>query len=74
MDDAEKQRVRESVERWKRVGPELEVIRRRELRTYDFEKNRDLVDDLLRMAADHAKSRRTSGLMKLHRLIRERYS
>ena len=63
---------REYVERWKRVGPELEAIRRRELRAYVFDPER--ADDLLRMAADHAKPRQSSGMMKLQHLLRERYA
>jgi hypothetical protein len=74
MNDAERDEALEHVRRWKQVGPMLDAIRRRELRAYDFEKNRALADDLLRMAAAHAKPRRTTGLIRLHRLLREHYS
>lgn len=67
--DAERQAAREYALRWKRLGPELEVIRRRELRNSDPERNRVLADALLRMAAAHAKPRPTSGLIHLERLL-----
>ena len=71
MDESERQAVRESVERWRRVGPELEAIRRRELRGCGSDERRRLSDDLLGLAAAHAKPRRTSGLSKLYRLLRK---
>jgi len=70
----ERESAREHVERWKRVGPELAAIRRRELREYSFEKSRDLVDDLLQMSAEHARPRKSSGLGKLHALLAKAFA
>lgn len=72
MNPAHRDALREQLLRWQRVGPELESIRRRELRNYHFD--REIADDLLRMAAGHAKPRRATGLIHLQRLLRERYS
>ncbi len=72
MNPAERDALREHLLRWQRVGPELEAIRRRELRNYDFD--REIANDLLRIAADHAKPREATGLIHLQRLLRKRYS
>ncbi len=74
METSGRESAHEALARWRRVGPELAAIRRRELRAYSFEENRDLVNDLLRMAAEHAKPRRTSGLAKLQGLLRKAYA
>lgn len=74
MSEIKHELPREYFERWQRVGPELEKIRRRELRAYRFAENRELVNELLEMAAQHAKPRRTTGMLKLQRLLREHAS
>ena len=71
MSPSERETAREYLARWQRVGPQLAAIRRRELRAYDFETNRELVDQLLQMAAEHAKPRKSSGLMRVKRVLRE---
>ena len=71
MTEQERAAIRDYAACWQRVGPELEKIRRRELRKYKFEENRELVNELLEMAADHAKPRKMSGLLKLQDLMRK---
>ncbi|MBA3315167.1 MAG: hypothetical protein M3552_19770 [Planctomycetota bacterium] len=60
--------------RWRNTGAELARIRRRELRESTPEMRLANADELLRMAADHAKPRRTSGFVELQKLLRKRYS
>jgi hypothetical protein len=54
---------------WERVGPELERIRRAELREIDYEANRSVIDALLQIACERAVLRTTSGLVDLQRLL-----
>jgi hypothetical protein len=57
------------VEHWRRVGPELERIRRWELRNFDYKKNLPAIDALLQIACERAVPRTTSGLVELQRLL-----
>ena len=56
---------------WKRVGPILARIRDEELRRFDFEAERDIVDGLLEIGAAHSRPKTTSGLVELQRLFRK---
>jgi hypothetical protein len=58
------------VEHWRRVGPLLEEVRRRELRNYDHAANWLAVRSLLDLAVRYAQPRTTSGLVELQRLFR----
>ena len=70
MTDAEREQLREWVQRWQRVGPELDRIKREELRAPDYyEKNLPLLNDMLQWACDHARPRTTSGLVEQQRLF-----
>jgi hypothetical protein len=73
MSEDEKQQLKAYVEHWRRVGPKLEAIRRQELRRYDFEANRHIVDSLLQMGLQHAVPRTTSGLVELERKLKRHY-
>ena len=67
--------IRRWVETWRRAGPALEAVRRRELREFDYEANRPHLDAMLTWACEHAEPRTTSGLVEQQRwfmLIRER--
>ena len=57
------------VAHWRRVGPELERVRRRELRDFDYEKAFPAIDALLQLACEMAVLRKTSGLVELERLL-----
>ena len=59
------------VEHWARVGPELERIRREELRRYRHEDNIEIIDSLLDLGLRHAQPRITSGLVELQRLLHQ---
>jgi len=57
------------VKTWKRAGLALDEIKCRELRAYDYDKNRKIVDEMLQWAHDHRKIRLTSGLVEQQRLF-----
>ena len=57
------------VDTWKRAGPALEAVKRRELRFYDYDINRALMDDMLQWACDHRRIRLTSGLVEQQRIF-----
>jgi hypothetical protein len=54
---------------WRRVGPKLERIRRRELRDFNYQEQLPAIDALLQIAVERAVSRTTSGLVELERLL-----
>ena len=69
MTEAERQQYREYVQRWKHVGPLLERIKVRELRSPDYGKDWRIADGLCELAMYHRKPRKTSGLIELQRLF-----
>jgi|LSQX01.1.fsa_nt_gb hypothetical protein len=71
MSGAEKEQYRRFVEHWKRAGPELERIRREELRALDTRKAIAGIDALVDIAIRHGKPRETSGLAERQRWLLE---
>ena len=67
MKKSEKEAIREFVERWKRVGPELEAIRRKELAEFDHAANWEAIDGLLEAGLRFASPRKTSGLVEMQK-------
>ncbi len=61
--------MKEFVEHWKRIGPKLAEIRRRELREFNYEQNLPLIDALMQIGCDMAVPRKTSGLVELQRRL-----
>ncbi len=59
------------VERWKKVGPELDRIRQQELRDFCYEDNRAAIDSLLQLGIESTTLRNTSGLVEQQRLFRK---
>ena len=57
------------VKTWKRAGTALDEIKQRELRAYDYNKNRKIIDEMLQWAHDHRKVRLTTGLVEQQRLF-----
>ena len=45
----------------------MREVKRRELRDYDYEKNRPLLDEMLNWAVEHRTERLTSGLVEQQR-------
>ena len=58
------------IERWRRCGPVLEEIRRRELREFKQSENAHIVDGLMQLGHDPPVRRETSGLVEQQRLFR----
>jgi hypothetical protein len=52
---------------WRRVGPKLEQIRRKELQSMNYEEQLPIIDALLQLGCDHAKPRTSSGLVEMQR-------
>ena len=62
------------VDHWRRVGPQLAEIRRRELTARgDAVDSREL-DALFQLAVEHGTPRTTSGLVQLQRFFMQVYS
>ena len=57
------------VKTWQRAGTALDEIKQRELRAYDYNKNRKIIDEMLQWAHDHRKVRLTTGLVEQQRLF-----
>jgi hypothetical protein len=57
------------VQHWRRVGPLLEAIKRRELREFDHAANVEIIDALLQLGVDHGQPRTSSGLVELQRRL-----
>jgi hypothetical protein len=63
---------KEFVTHWRRIGPRLEAIRRRELQHLDLKERGSVIDALLQIGCDRAAPRNTSGLVELARLLAKR--
>ena len=71
MRDQDQQRTREWVEKWARVGPKLEAIRRRELRAMTYEERIKAIRSVLQLGTLLGKPRSTSGLVEQQRLFQK---
>jgi len=60
-----RQQMQKVVEQWKRAGPELERVRKEELRRWQYDYK--AVDALLDMGDNFGKSRPTSGLVEMQK-------
>jgi hypothetical protein len=67
--DEKKQQLKQWVETWKRAGPELERMRREELRAYRHEDNVEAIDALLQIGYKHRRVCATSGLVEQQRIF-----
>jgi len=61
--------AREYVERWRKAGPELEKVRREELRVMRHQEQAELIDSLLEAGLRHAQPSTTSGLVEMQRIF-----
>jgi hypothetical protein len=71
MQDQDRQRTRAWVENWIRVGPQLEAIRRTELRAMTYQQRVQAIGDLLDIGCRFAKPRTGSGLVEQQRLFQK---
>jgi hypothetical protein len=69
MTESERERLKQWVETWKRAGPELERVRREELRAFRHEDSVELIDSLLELGVQFGQVRTTSGLVEQQRLF-----
>jgi hypothetical protein len=60
-----RQQMQKVVEQWKQAGPELERVRKEELRRWQYDYK--TVDALLNMGDHFGKSRPTSGLVEMQK-------
>jgi hypothetical protein len=63
--------AREYVERWQKAGPELERVRREELRALTDADGRELFRCVLELASLHIQNRPTSGLVEQQRIFQK---
>ncbi len=71
MADSDRERTKAWVENWAKVGPQLEAIRRRELRAMTYEDRIKLIDSLLQIGCTFGKPRTTSGMVEQQRLFQK---
>lgn len=64
-----KENIQRWIDGWKREDQALLEIKRHELRAFDFEKNREWIDEMLQWAFEHRTIRTTSGLVEQQRLF-----
>ena len=69
MPTEDKENMKEWVQGWARAGKALEEVKRRELRAYNYDENREIVDGMLQWACDHPKARLGSGLVDQQRFF-----
>lgn len=67
MNEAEKEQYRRYVEGWQHAGPELERIRREELRAMDDRMDLDGMDALADIGVRYGTPRTTSGLVEMQK-------
>jgi hypothetical protein len=63
--------AREYVERWQKAGPELERVRREELRALTEAEGRELFCSVLELASLHRQIRPSSGLVEQQRIFQK---
>jgi len=59
------------VKTWKSAGSALQRVKIEELRSEDYGKDFGLIDGMLEWVVDHARERKTSGLVEQQRLFRK---
>lgn len=69
MPAEDKENMEKWVKGWARAGKALEEIKRRELRAYNYEENREIIDGMLQWACDHRPARLGSGLVEQQRFF-----
>lgn len=54
---------------WARAAKALTEVKHRELRAYDYQENKAVINGMLQWACDHATARLDSGLVEQQRLF-----
>lgn len=65
----EREQYRKYVKHWQRIGPVLERIRIREMRSPEYANDWKIMDSLYEIACYHRVRRTTSGLVEQQRLF-----
>jgi hypothetical protein len=65
MNSPNREHIKKVVAQWRQAGPELERVRREELRRWKYDP--DIVDALLQIGDQFGKSRPTSGLVEMQK-------
>jgi hypothetical protein len=61
--------ARQFVERWRKAGPELEKVRREELRAIRHAEQATLIDSLLELGLTYSRPSTTSGMVEMQRIL-----
>ncbi|MEO8024848.1 MAG: hypothetical protein ABI823_00160 [Bryobacteraceae bacterium] len=69
MDDVEREQIRQWAAAWKRVAPQLEEIKRRELRDIDTMEALAALEPAFNHATRTLPPRESSGLIEMQRLF-----
>jgi len=59
------------VKTWKHATPALQEIRKKEISTFDYSQNYQLIDEMLQYACDQGEERTTTGLIEQQRLFKK---
>ncbi len=57
---------------WARAAKALKEIKRRELRAYDYQENKAVINGMLQWACEHPVARSVSGLVEQQRVFMKR--
>jgi hypothetical protein len=69
MSTQDKKNIKKWVDAWKRAGKALKDIKRQELRSYNYQENKAVIDGMLQWACDHPKVRLGSGLVEQQKIF-----
>ena len=69
MPAEDKENMKKWIEGWRKAAKALKEIKRRELRAYDYQENKAVIDGMLQWACDHPKARLGSGLVDQQRFF-----
>jgi hypothetical protein len=71
MENTDADRLRDWVRNWQLLGPELDRLRREDIRHSDTQKSIKLFDLAFKAALRNTPTRTTSGLVEYQRLLRK---
>ena len=62
MNNTEENKIKYWVDNWEKADIALKSIKKRELRSFDYNENLKIIDQMLQWAIEHQQIRYTSGL------------
>ena len=65
----DKENMKKWIEGWRKAAKALKEIKRRELRAYDYQENKAVINGMLQWACDHSTARLDSGLVEQQRFF-----